>query len=100
MRFQIHLSTAIALMFTAGAIMWLNLQGRHGIVHGNQRAEPREETSEDLPGDSIYENYGWPFKAASRLVGTVASLDEDGAELVVLKSNSPTVMMYTIPCPL
>jgi len=33
-RFQIHLSTAIVLMFVAGALMWVNMPRTYGDVHG------------------------------------------------------------------
>src|SRR5690349_11232386 len=46
-RFQIHLSTAIVLMFVAGGLIWTNVRG--GIV---KRVE-----------DTIFIDhyYGWPF---------------------------------------
>ena len=55
-RFQIHLSTAIVLMFTAGALMVAN-------VHGQKEFEPREGKSAFFTnmGEAVFTKYGWPF---------------------------------------
>ena len=48
-RFQIHLSTAMVMMFVAGGIFWLNISNA-------QRTEGK-------PGLSFMVIYGWPYKA-------------------------------------
>jgi hypothetical protein len=68
-RFQFHLSTAIVLMFAAGVLMWANTRERKEVIPRNLTYIPYDEASEDLPGDPIVMNYGWPFDAAWRQVG-------------------------------
>ncbi len=99
-RFQIHLSTALVLMFAVGGLMWANTRERIDVVKAAARVDPAEETSESLPGDPVYKRYGWPFQAASRLIGTVADSYDDGVGLVVAATNPPTIMSFTIECPL
>ena len=72
-RFQFHLSTAIVLMFAAGALMWGNTRGRKDVMERNLTYIPYDEASEDLPGDPIFINYGWPFDAAWQRVGASMS---------------------------
>jgi hypothetical protein len=50
-RFQVHLSTAIVLMFVSGALMWANTNPRI--------------TLRFYPGMSVcsHYDYGWPFEA-------------------------------------
>jgi|SRR5579862_2975580 len=45
-RFQIHLSTAIVLMFVAGGLIWANVNGRRILIGG--------------PFIGTEQNYGWP----------------------------------------
>ena len=45
--FQIHLSTAIVLMFSAGALIWINTHAR-------------------MPYKCCIYDYGWPFTALER----------------------------------
>ncbi len=53
-RFQIHLSTAIVMMFVAGGLMWANT--RINNVRPDYWAAP------SLPSNRIY-SYGWPQNA-------------------------------------
>ena len=55
-RFQIHLSTAIALMFVAGALIWANIPGPESIVQADRMGRPRD----------VYYHLrtcGWPLSA-------------------------------------
>lgn len=56
-RFQIHLSTAIVLMFAAGGLMWANLIPRIATVV--YRFELHGESGFVAPVES--KEYGWPF---------------------------------------
>ena len=57
------------MMFAVGALMWANTRGRKEIVELNRTYIPYDEASEDLPGDPIFINYGWPYDAAWQRVG-------------------------------
>ncbi len=54
-RFQIHLSTAIVMMFVAGALIWANLSGFIVVK------DPA--TFESRMGWVFGKNFGWPFAA-------------------------------------
>ena len=71
-RFQIHLSTAIVMMFVAGALMWANV---------NERAS----------SDKVCSLYGFPFDANYVLLNEV---DEVDGELV------PVFRPYLVSIPL
>src|SRR5438874_1770002 len=75
-RFQIHLSTAIVLMFVAGGLIWANVSGRRVDGSGNEWYP----TGPPMPGDAMTESeffassarywwgnrlveYGWPVDA-------------------------------------
>ena len=90
MRFQIHLSTAIMLMFVAGLLLWANLRHRTESVVLEWQRLPVEETSETLFGDPIYDLFGWPYNAASQLIGTKLPTKH-----VILRSAD--VLKYSIP---
>jgi hypothetical protein len=55
-RFQIHLSTAIVLMFAAGGLLWANIAGTESIVQADRW---------DRPADVYYHlrTCGWPLQA-------------------------------------
>src|SRR5205807_1432561 len=54
-RFQIHLSTAIVMMFVAGGLMWANRTNRGSY-------EVDEYVGSDCDEVSFYEtSYGWPL---------------------------------------
>jgi len=56
-RFQVHLSTAIILMFVAGAFIWANMVPFRGMgAYHFQRKEL------DIP--YIYIQYGWPISVS------------------------------------
>jgi hypothetical protein len=58
-RFQIHLSTAVVLMVSAGGLLWLNVHGWEG---------PEFKFSDDINGPEFKETYfGWPWYAALSL---------------------------------
>src|ERR1017187_4066860 len=50
-RFQVHLSTAIVLMFAAGGLMWVNMRG---YITSKYHSSDR---------DNLITAYGWPYKA-------------------------------------
>ena len=50
--FQIHLSTAIVLMFVAGGLMWANIGGRKQNVPCHLFFNC---------GDEVFTSYGWPL---------------------------------------
>ena len=56
-RFQIHLSTAIVLMFTAGALMWLNTRPHQWKV----------VLDNTLYYNDSFSTCGWPFSSAVTL---------------------------------
>jgi hypothetical protein len=56
-RFQIHLSTAIMLMFAAGGLIWANFMPQRYYESGRI-------PSPDVAGDIYYYNYGWPLQGA------------------------------------
>jgi hypothetical protein len=62
LRFQIHLSTAVALMFVAGALIWANTSWR--------RVENRfwsgNVTINSGAYDAVVHGYGWPFDALDK----------------------------------
>src|SRR5882724_9345134 len=53
-RFQIHLSTAIVLMFVAGGLIWANAR---------VRTETFRHSPEVNPWKEILNKYGWPLTA-------------------------------------
>jgi hypothetical protein len=58
-RFQIHLSTAIVLMFVAGGMMWANT-----TTHRTVRGVMPIAQDEGVTYHTIFNyNYGWPFVA-------------------------------------
>lgn len=62
-RFQIHLSTAVVMMFVAGGLLWANLRERHGTVFGG------EEAYEFWSIEFDYNGYGWPLTVHGQLTG-------------------------------
>jgi len=76
-RFQIHLSTAVLMMFVAGALMWANMRERRREPTGQFRRHNSNELErvriseiEFLRRSDGYEwfghrncYYGWPFNA-------------------------------------
>jgi hypothetical protein len=60
-RFQIHLSTAILMMFVAGALIRANMSGPWHYVHGEK--------------ELAYKTFGWPL-----YIGELQSPLIDGAE--------------------
>src|SRR5579862_22503 len=66
-RFQIHLSTAIVLMFVAGALIWANVNEREYVFETDDAEFYRV-------GDVIYwfeiqhAEHGWPFYAVQRRI--------------------------------
>jgi hypothetical protein len=52
-RFQIHLSTAIVMMFTAGAIIWANVRDTSGVII----------LGRDLQSRFYHTEHGWPSMA-------------------------------------
>jgi len=83
---QVHLSTAVILMFVAGGLMWLNTQKREAFIvyeipkptatvppdHGFYGAvRPTRVTREWLiDPPTIQHTYGWPFVDAVQEFGT------------------------------
>ena len=51
--FQVHLSTAVVLMFVAGGIMWANLSGEFAVL-------PKIYLG--CPKSYRYDGFGWPFR--------------------------------------
>ena len=96
---QIHLSTAIVLMFISGGLIWANCQvavdkeficrlpAIHTFVDGNGEVRTRMGPINDAPF-KVYNNYGWPktmittddidktpyWKVANTLINTVCGL--------------------------
>ena len=85
-RFQIHLSTAIVLMFVAGGLIWANVRGRfvpkigaafrYGMIDKemteSEFIQSKEYEYEEWVGHHTFE-HGWPFDAmrsASRVYRT------------------------------
>jgi len=56
-RFQMHLSTAIVMMFVAGVLIWLNTRPR--------QLETWMQRHYSVP----FVRYGWPMDAAQTVVG-------------------------------
>jgi len=96
-RFQIHLLTAIVMMFVAGTFIWANVNGRRADVRGtpffrssNNYEFPRDpEITESefvasqkyysWAGDRLIER-GWPFDAMQR--GTFVYMRRDGNNIL------------------
>jgi hypothetical protein len=64
-RFQMHLSTAMVLMFTAGGLLWANMNERNGFEVEEARFRPLYlvDLDEVSPLELHYNVYGWPFTA-------------------------------------
>ena len=58
-RFQIRLSTAIVLMFTAGALIWANVSGQKIIVRDRSTGTTEYR-------DFFFHRYGWPATVTTR----------------------------------
>src|SRR5580765_8505531 len=92
-RFQIHLSTAIVLMFVAGALIWANIRPTRlepdKVFIGGGSGDPRYQCTETefRKRGCEYEGqmwfglrrtiYGWPCKAMHRSM-QVAVLNHSG----------------------
>jgi len=48
--FQVHLSTAIVLMFVAGILIWLNIYANDSEISGTEQ------------GYVVFSSHGWPMK--------------------------------------
>jgi len=72
-RFQIHLSTAVVMMFVAGGIIWANIRPTKSryAVQSIQTGKIwfNEFDSSDVRGDvrNVFPAYGWPFTAVQSL---------------------------------
>ena len=69
-RFQIHLSTAIVMMFVAGALIWANVSQRGG------RGEVLQVIDQELLVVDYELYYGWPFPMVTSQGSALASLSE------------------------
>src|SRR5258707_1223606 len=52
-RFQIHLSTAILMMFVAGGFIWLNTRAQLDTATGQRK-------DLGLEADFVFRSFGWP----------------------------------------
>jgi len=88
-RFQVHLSTAVLMMFVSGGVIWANVRPRPAealgeIIHAfSFKAYPKGTKSEffQSEGNGIWagsadNNYGWPLNALFET--TPLSLRRDG----------------------
>ena len=90
--FQIHLSTAIVMMFVAGSLIWANVRHEVRFVEGE--------------GSIVYElmkfhNYGWPFSWHTAVEQTLAiGVVEKNGEVYVaqgdLSATNPNFYWQTI----
>lgn len=55
--FQVHLSTAVVLMFVAGGVIWANVRGRT-VFEADDTGERYAKMA--------FVNYGWPIEAIGR----------------------------------
>ncbi|HLX61296.1 MAG TPA: hypothetical protein VKX17_08455 [Planctomycetota bacterium] len=62
---QVHLSTAVVLMFAAGGIIWGNVREgkRYYIRHRVTTSFVHDNGSDDNQSREYYSMYGWPFVA-------------------------------------
>jgi hypothetical protein len=60
-RFQIHLSTAIVMMFMAGVLIWANVRSQ--IMFFNKHLEAGIQSA-----DAVFEYRGWPYTVWNSLV--------------------------------
>ena len=88
-RLQLHLSTAIILMFAAGALTWLNISGRRvdsmGAIwypigfpmHGDEMTESQFLATKPnrFWHGSRETQHGWPFIAAQRKTEVVVNTE-------------------------
>jgi len=86
-RFQIHLSTAIVLMFVAGGLIWANVTGRRvekigsglvkykGLDEEMTESEFRISQLDYWVGERVVER-GWPFDAMQ--FRSFGSIDHNG----------------------
>jgi hypothetical protein len=58
-RFQVHLSTAVVLMFVGAGVVWLNLTWQDDMVGGVYKMEV-------YPWET---DYGWPLNAYEYVLG-------------------------------
>jgi hypothetical protein len=83
-RFQIHLSTAVMLMITAGGLIW-----------GNTRAEKLPSPSMmGLPGYS-YCGYGWPIPAIV-VNETLGSIDLNYGIVIALDTAAALTILFAV----
>src|ERR1700710_363483 len=86
--FQIHLSTAIVMMFVAGALIWANTRGVHRVIETDAEGQVIQYSGSfgdrknkfDIYSDkdNEYSNeviiyYGWPFDGMMTLVEKTSS---------------------------
>lgn len=104
-RFQIHLSTAIVLMFVAGGIIWTNVYRRHVETIGLafQTGSPssvvcitesefwKSPEVDSWRGDRVY-GHGWPFDAAQLVKGRL--LISKGTNISVNSPDEQSIIVW------
>ena len=79
-RFQVHLSTAIALMFTAGGLIWGNTIERTMLIQSDLNSLEIGQRSE-------IKYFGWPFPAIAKEI-RAPERPNDGAVSIVCGERS------------
>ncbi|HLX61906.1 MAG TPA: hypothetical protein VKX17_11540 [Planctomycetota bacterium] len=76
-RFQIHLSTAIVLMFVAGGLIWANTNRGRAENHnyGHFATVYPRGSDEYTTHEIVVHAYGWPFNALEKFAYIVDEYD-------------------------
>ena len=90
-RFQIHLSTAIVMMFAAGALIWANVRTEKERYDALSIAlfQPTSEYNG-------YELYGWPIKAIRYRKGRESVTGFIDERPVAIHTNYSRVLLDTL----
>jgi len=85
--FQIHLSTAVVLMFTAGALIWANTCTERIGEELNLGGFDRGKLVFNPSGIYSREKYGWPFHLRTDYIRINSNITETAFALIFSQSE-------------